>query len=98
MKQLMKYYDVDGDGHISYEEFVKGLRDSLSARKQRIVDTAFLTLDRENAGALKLAYLAQVFDGSSFPEVLNGKKSRDQLVHEFLSQFHGSGAITRANW
>jgi Ca2+-binding EF-hand superfamily protein len=22
----MKYYDVDGDGNISYEEFIRGLR------------------------------------------------------------------------
>jgi len=22
----MKYYDIDGDGNISYEEFVRGLR------------------------------------------------------------------------
>jgi Ca2+-binding EF-hand superfamily protein len=29
----MKYYDVDGDGNISYEEFIRGLRDPLTERK-----------------------------------------------------------------
>jgi hypothetical protein len=26
LQALMKYYDVDGDGNISYEEFLRGLR------------------------------------------------------------------------
>lgn len=27
IQALMKYYDVDGDGSITYEEFLNGLRD-----------------------------------------------------------------------
>ena len=30
---LIKYYDVDGDGNVGYEEFLSGLRDSLNPRK-----------------------------------------------------------------
>jgi Ca2+-binding EF-hand superfamily protein len=26
LQALMKFYDVDGDGNITYEEFVRGLR------------------------------------------------------------------------
>jgi Ca2+-binding EF-hand superfamily protein len=26
LQALMKYYDVDGDGNVSYEEFLSGLR------------------------------------------------------------------------
>ena len=26
LQALVKYYDVDGDGNISYEEFIRGLR------------------------------------------------------------------------
>lgn len=26
LQALMKYYDVDGDGNVSYEEFIRGLR------------------------------------------------------------------------
>lgn len=46
----MKYYDVDGDGQISYEEFLTGLRyvtfnniirDPLSERKLKMVERAF---------------------------------------------------------
>jgi Ca2+-binding EF-hand superfamily protein len=26
LQALMKYYDIDGDGNINYEEFIRGLR------------------------------------------------------------------------
>jgi len=37
----MKYYDSNGDGHISYNEFVAGLRDELNDRLKNIVSRAF---------------------------------------------------------
>jgi len=46
----LKYYDTNGDGFVSYEEFLAGLRDSLSARKQNIVDIAFRKFDSKNKG------------------------------------------------
>jgi len=41
----MKAYDVDGDGNISYEEFIRGLRDELSPRKLAMVERTFCTMD-----------------------------------------------------
>jgi Ca2+-binding EF-hand superfamily protein len=37
----MKFYDVDGDGNITYEEFIRGLRDPLNQRRLNIVEKAF---------------------------------------------------------
>lgn len=99
IQQLIKFYDVDGDNHISYQEFAKGLQDPLSERKQKAVNTAFTTLDREGMGAIKIADLVRLFDGSHHPEVLSGKKTREQLLEEFLSFFHAvTGNITRQDW
>lgn len=90
---------MDGDNHISYQEFVKGLQDPLSERKQKAVNTAFTTLDKERNGAIKISELIRVFDGSQHPEVLAGKKTREQLLEEFLSFFNGvTGIITREHW
>jgi len=33
IQALMKFYDTDGDGNVSYDEFLRGLRDPLSDRK-----------------------------------------------------------------
>jgi Ca2+-binding EF-hand superfamily protein len=46
----MKFYDVDGDGHISYDEFLSGLRDELSERRLNMVKKAFARLDRDGSG------------------------------------------------
>jgi Ca2+-binding EF-hand superfamily protein len=41
----MNFYDIDRDGNVSYEEFIRGLRDELSARKKAMVDKAFDIMD-----------------------------------------------------
>lgn len=48
----MKYYDTNGDGSISYDEFLNGLRDPLSSRKSLIVERAFRAFDADNTGAI----------------------------------------------
>ena len=41
VQALMKYYDVDGDGNITYEEFIRGLREPLNERREKMVRKAF---------------------------------------------------------
>jgi Ca2+-binding EF-hand superfamily protein len=50
---LIKYYDVDGDGNVGYEEFLSGLKDALNARKQAMVDRAFSILDKNGSGSIQ---------------------------------------------
>jgi len=37
----MKYYDSNGDGSITYDEFLNGLKDELSERRLNMVKKAF---------------------------------------------------------
>ena len=37
LQALVKFYDVDGDGNISYDEFLSGLRDPLTERRMNMV-------------------------------------------------------------
>ena len=46
----MKFYDVDGDGNISYDEFLSGLREELSERRVNMVKKAFAMLDKDGSG------------------------------------------------
>lgn len=48
----MKFYDVDGDGNISYDEFVRGLRDPLTERRKKIVNKAFNIMDKDGSGII----------------------------------------------
>jgi Ca2+-binding EF-hand superfamily protein len=95
----MKYYDTNGDGSITYEEFLAGLRDPLSSRKSTIVERAFRSFDPDNTGAVLIKDLAKAFNASSNPDVASGKKSADLAWKEFICSFEGkSGVITKEEW
>lgn len=56
MKALHKYYDVDGDGNISYHEFVNALSDNkLSKRKTDMIEKAWMALDNQQKGCIDAA-------------------------------------------
>ena len=55
LQALMTFYDVDGDGNISYEEFIRGLRDELTPRRKAMVDKAFAMMDRDGSGQITLS-------------------------------------------
>ena len=51
LKALHKFYDVDGDGHICYNEFVRALSDqNLSKRKTAIIEKVWMKLDPSGCG------------------------------------------------
>ena len=52
LQTLFKFYDVDGDGNISYDEFLRGLREPMNAARTDAVMMAFALLDRTGAGKI----------------------------------------------
>jgi len=92
----MKYYDSNGDGHISYEEFIGGLRDPLPDRLKNIVNRAFDWLDR-GTGTVSVEDLKNSFDVSSNQDYLSGAWSREDIVQEFVDSFAESakGHVTK---
>lgn len=51
----MKYYDVDGDGNITYDEFLKGLRDDLTERRKLMVEKAWTIMDKDKSGKITVS-------------------------------------------
>lgn len=100
---MIKYYDVDGDGNVGYEEFLNGLRDPLTQRKQAIVDRAFATLDKKGSGSISASDIAGIFDCTRNPDVVEGKKTADQVLTDFLNSFDGmrgnsDGSVSKQEW
>jgi Ca2+-binding EF-hand superfamily protein len=60
----MSYYDIDKDGNISYEEFLRGLRDELSERKRLMVEKAFKILDKDGSGQVTVKDVVKIYDVS----------------------------------
>jgi len=47
VQALFKHYDVNRDGTISYEEFVRGLREPMNARREKVALKAFTSVARD---------------------------------------------------
>lgn len=60
----MKFYDIDGDGNITYEEFLRGLREPLTERRVNMVKKAFAMMDKDGSGILGVKDIAHLYDVS----------------------------------
>ena len=103
IQALMKFYDVDGDGNITYEEFIRGLRDPLTERRKNMVEKAFALVDRSGNGAISVEDIDAIYDVSQNQDFIDGTKSREQILQEFLDGFDGmrgnnDGTVTKQEW
>jgi calcyphosin len=103
LQALMKFYDTDKDGSVSYEEFVHGLRDELTPRRAKMVEKVFRLMDRDGSGQITLADVVTLFDVSMNPEFIERRKTKDQILTEFLNNFDGAqgnkdGVVTWAEF
>jgi Ca2+-binding EF-hand superfamily protein len=86
----MKYYDINGDGKIAFEEFMNGLRDELSDRCMAMINKAFCMMDKDNSGVLTVSDIAGFYDVSQNSEFISGRATKDQILTQFLDQFDGA--------
>ena len=99
----MKFYDIDGDGNISYEEFLSGLRDELTERRKKLVDKAFQIMDKDHTGTITVNDIKEIYDVTQNPEFIEGRKTREEILEDFLNNFDGArgnddGVVTKEEW
>lgn len=66
------------------------MKDELSERRLNMVKKAFAMLDKDGSGVIGINDIAGVYDVSMNPEFLEGRKTRDEIFTDFLSNFEGS--------
>lgn len=103
LQALVKYYDANNDGGISYQEFMNGLREELSERRTKITEKAFCLLDRSGEGVISASDICDIYDVAKNPDYLNSRLTKQQILENFLSQFEGTrgnhdGQVTFAEW
>ena len=91
LRVLFEHFDVDGSKSIGYEEFLQGLKDPLSERRDRLVRLAFAQIDKDGSGVVEPSEIADAYDASKHPDVIAGKKTPDEVYHEFLETFDVGG-------
>ena len=75
-------------------------RDELTPRRMAMVNKAFMMMDRDGSGQLTISDIASIYDVSMNPEFLEGRKTRDEILADFLNNFDGArgnndGIVTR---
>ena len=74
---LFGYFDRDCDGTINFDEFLIGIRGELNARRQAMVDKAFLKFDKDGNGYIDANDLRGVYNASMHPKVQRGEMTED---------------------
>lgn len=81
---LFKALDTDMDNKVNYSEFIKPVVGELSMRRKEFVSQAFKLIDTDGDGKISKDDIARVFDGLRHPDVKQGKKTQEDLLHEIF--------------
>ena len=86
-QMVFNHFDVDGSGTITYDEFLSGVRGELNERREQLVLQAFSVLDTTGSGAIEMDDIMQAYSADKHPDVISGKKTKNQVLREFLDTF-----------
>ena len=99
IKELFQYFDNSNTGSISYDAFIVKIKGSMNNRRKRLVIMVYDVMDKDGSGQVDILDFTAAYDVSQHPDYLSGKKSKDQLLLEFMSAFEDSnskdGIITK---
>ena len=87
MKDLFDSFDKDKTGEIDYDEFIRSIRGEMNEFRQKLVQKAFEILDVNKTGEITFEDLQNKYNADNHPEVLNGKKTEDEIFNEFMDTF-----------
>lgn len=84
---LFRTFDLDRDGLIDYDEFLRTIRGPMSNSRKAVVGRAFNKLDKDGNGYVDINDIRGVYSASFHPDVKSGKKTEAQVLQEFLETF-----------
>jgi Ca2+-binding EF-hand superfamily protein len=84
---LFGAFDLNRDGYINYDEFLRVIRGDLNDFRRALVNKAFSKFDKNGDGVVELEDLVGVYNASKHPAVLEGRKTHEQVLAEFLETF-----------
>lgn len=105
---LFTAFDINRDGTISYDEFIRIVRGDLTAPRLALVKKAYKIIDKDGNGQLDINDIKGVYNASKHPDVISGKKTEDKVLLEFLETFEAhhniqanesaDGVVTLDEW
>lgn len=66
--QILKHFDTNKDGQISFDEFLRAIRGSLNPRRLDMVHQAYKVLDKDGSGKVTIEDIEIAYDVSFHPD------------------------------
>ena len=84
---LFKLYDIQNTGEINYDSLINELLGKFSESRRNLINSAFNKLDNTRKGVINMNIIRGGFIPKGHPDVVNGKKTEQEVLAEFLDNF-----------
>jgi Ca2+-binding EF-hand superfamily protein len=84
---IFDVFDVNRDGTLNIDEFLMAVRGELNDFRRALIEKAFRCLDRDGNGYLEIDDIRDKYNASKHPDVIQGKKTENQILMDFLETF-----------
>ena len=80
--------DINKNGFIDYQEFLKGIIGEMNERRKRIIVQAYKSLGKGGIDLdIYLDDIREKYNANNHPDVISGKKTEEEVLAEFLDTF-----------
>ncbi|CAH0521802.1 unnamed protein product [Peronospora belbahrii] len=89
VEELFHFIDANNSGGVDFDEFLLAVRGELNERRTQLVLAAFKILDADGNSVVDLNDIKVKYRAKEHPDVLQGRKTEDEVLLEFLDTFDG---------
>jgi len=75
VRSLFSVFDINRDGSVSYDEFIRVVRGDMNEMRSELVKKAFEVLDKDGSGIVDFRDICEIYDASKNPAVIDGRKT-----------------------
>ena len=84
VSQIVKHFDTNNDGKLSFDEFLRAIRGDLNPRRQNMVHQAYKVLDKDGSGQVTIKDIEIAYDVSYHPDYQSGRKTAREVLADFM--------------
>jgi calcyphosin len=69
LQTIVSAFDINKDGSVSFDEFMRVMRGELNERRRAMVDLAFAVMDKDGSGVINISDVAAAYNVDMHPKV-----------------------------